>query len=279
MKHTDYYKSGQQSLSISNARKIAANTKYCCINCKNEYSIVALKIHTCKPCPTCNTKMIIGKERKFCSKSCAATFNNSQRTQETRTKQSNSFKATLIKRPELLELFKTQLNNHALSPKNFCRINIINCAFCNDYMLIKGWHKDHNKYCSSNCATEGRIKKKSHYNGHKKLFHYLNKTTNSIVILESTWELNIAQYLDANDIEWSRPKALSWTDHSNKPHLYYADFYLPKYDLYLDPKNPYVMSLDKDKMSIIEKQVNILYGAINYIKEGITLIHSQGGGS
>ena len=77
--------------------------------------------------------------------------------------------------------------------------------------------------------------------------------------------------LDANNIKWKRPEPLKWVDSNGESHLYYSDFYLEDYDVYLDPKNPYCMKLDKEKMSIVTKDVNVIYGdleiVINYIKE------------
>lgn len=49
---------------------------------------------------------------------------------------------------------------------------------------------------------------------------------------------------------WIRPKTgFIWTDEGNK---YYPDFYLPDYDVYLDPKNSYLQL--KDKVKILEAQ-------------------------
>ena len=51
-------------------------------------------------------------------------------------------------------------------------------------------------------------------------------------LLESTWEWKMANELDKSGIKWKRP----W--HFNVGIGYYTpDFYLPEYDLYLDPKS------------------------------------------
>lgn len=38
---------------------------------------------------------------------------------------------------------------------------------------------------------------------------------------------------------------------------YFADFYLPEYDVYLDPKNEYKAKIDKDKISEVMTQNNV----------------------
>lgn len=73
------------------------------------------------------------------------------------------------------------------------------------------------------------------------------------VTLDSTWELHLAQRLDELSIEWIRPDPLPWTDKEGCIHNYFADFYLPYYDLYLDPKNPYAVEVQKEKLEVICK--------------------------
>jgi hypothetical protein len=47
--------------------------------------------------------------------------------------------------------------------------------------------------------------------------------------------------------------------------FYILDFYLPKYSLYLDPKNEYCLVKDKEKMEYFEKTINIKYGHIKSV--------------
>lgn len=72
---------------------------------------------------------------------------------------------------------------------------------------------------------------------------------------DSKWEVVVAKSLDENNIEWIRPKiGFVWTDDGKK---YYPDFYLPEYDVYLDPKNPYLMIKDKPKIDESQKRNGI----------------------
>lgn len=63
---------------------------------------------------------------------------------------------------------------------------------------------------------------------------------------DSKWEVEVAKSLDESGIKWERPKnGFIWTDSGCK---YYPDFYLVEYDVFLDPKNPYLRKKDKEKI-------------------------------
>jgi hypothetical protein len=64
---------------------------------------------------------------------------------------------------------------------------------------------------------------------------------------DSKWEVEVAKSLDDNSIKWERPHiGFKWTDEGRK---YYPDFYLPDFDVYLDPKNSYLRIKDQKKIS------------------------------
>ena len=75
--------------------------------------------------------------------------------------------------------------------------------------------------------------------------------------LESSYELELAIDLDTNQINWLRPQPLLYRDDKNQQRRYYPDFYLPEYQLYLDPKNSYCQKLDKRKLELVEQQNGI----------------------
>lgn len=277
MKTSEYYKSEAHITSINNANKIAKTYKYSCINCKNVYPTFNFKKHICKPCPVCN-KIIIGQVKKFCSKSCAAKFNSKKRTVESRIQQTITIKKKFLDNPDLRDKFKK-----TPQPPTFCRIAFLHCKLCKNIFMINSWRKDPPQFCSQDCRTKSRMSKQTNHHGHKKIFKYFNIYLNEIINLESTWELKMAEFLDDLKIIWIRPQPISWLDTNLKSHLYYADFYLPEYNLYLDPKNPYVMQKDAYKMSVIEQKVNIFYGAMKHIKNNIQNVlgksTGQGAGS
>lgn len=75
------------------------------------------------------------------------------------------------------------------------------------------------------------------------------------VWFDSNWEVKVAQSLDAHGISWTRPKnGFVWSDSGRK---YYPDFYLPEYDVYLDPKNSYLQTKDLTKIHQAQQRNNI----------------------
>ena len=73
------------------------------------------------------------------------------------------------------------------------------------------------------------------------------------ILLDSSWELELAKRLDFLNINWIRPKNLKWKDQNGIEHNYFPDFYLIDYDLYLDPKNPAAFINQKEKIEILNK--------------------------
>ena len=71
------------------------------------------------------------------------------------------------------------------------------------------------------------------------------------ILLDSSWELELAKRLDELEIKWVRPEPIKWTDKEDIAHNYFPDFYLPKYDLYLDPKNKHARNVQKEKLDIL----------------------------
>lgn len=59
--------------------------------------------------------------------------------------------------------------------------------------------------------------------------------------LDSSYELRVAESLDENNIKWQRCDRFMYTHLDGSVHYYTPDFYLPEYDIYLDPKNDYLI--------------------------------------
>ena len=74
--------------------------------------------------------------------------------------------------------------------------------------------------------------------------------------LHSSYELIVANSLNENDILWVRPNPLIWIDEENIKHRYYAGFYLPEFDIYLDPKNDFLIKKDFIKIQSVRNQNN-----------------------
>lgn len=73
------------------------------------------------------------------------------------------------------------------------------------------------------------------------------------VCLQSSYEMECANVLNALSIEWIRPKALRYDG-----KRYFADFYLPEYQIFLDPKNDYKAKVDEQKIRSVIDQNDVL---------------------
>jgi hypothetical protein len=221
-----------------------------------------------KNCLTCGVSIIFEKRRNnFCCSSCSTTFNNIKRgcrSEETKRKIGSKRQLQKSSNETKEKIAKTQ---HENGLKRYSSNKTI-CLFCEKEL---SYEKRKRKTCNKECATSHLIKSRKYLNGRQKSFWYENKTQGK-VFLESSWELRVAQLLDKKEIEWLRPSPMKWIDKANITHLYYADFYLPKLNIYLDPKNLFCMSKDKEKMEQVEKKVNIIYGDIKIIENYINNI-------
>lgn len=94
--------------------------------------------------------------------------------------------------------------------------------------------------------------------------YYVYDSFNKKTCLQSSYEYRLYEILNNKNIVWVRPKPLKY---GNKK--YFADFFLPKYNLYLDTKNDYLIIKDAEKISkvIKENKINLLVVANNQINE------------
>jgi len=159
--------------------------------------------------------------------------------------------------------------NKKISEANHRRGNgnvTISCECCNK-QVEKPWNRRHQKFCSVSCArkkhmntTESKefyseLAKKTGIGGNRNKYahgYYESKFAGR-VYLESSYEYRVALELDNNNIKWSRPKPLKYGDKK-----YYPDFYLIEQDVYLDPKNDYLITIDTDKIRTVEKENNVV---------------------
>ena len=89
----------------------------------------------------------------------------------------------------------------------------------------------------------------------------------NIVLLDSSWEEMLAHRLDSLSIDWIRPEPLKWIDNKGNVRNYFPDFYLPKYDLFIDPKNPEAYRQQGEKVEWLTKNINnlIILKSVNEI--------------
>lgn len=218
-------------------------------------------------CKQCNKNIKINQI--FCSNSCSAIFNNDKRGNTLLLKIKNSvIKYIEDNRVNFIEKCKDSSKltpRHKTYRKRECKV----CHIIFDVPKCSNGGFSNRITCSDICYKIASVGIRTYQNKGMKHFKIFNKYQNKIIILESSWEYEIAQFFDNNNIIWIRPKPISWIDKFGKNRLYFPDFYLDNMSLYVDPKNPYCMEKDLDKMMYIEKVVNIIYGDVNFIKNWI----------
>lgn len=231
-------------------------------------ALEACKKYSLNPrlCKRCNTEIDFFRRNNIsCSASCQTTLANiatGPRTEETKTKISNKLKGT-----------PSKLKGLPGNTKKYCCVFFYKCSQCDNIILSKST-KPTRKTCSKECQIHAQVGHRTYINGRRKNIYY-QTISGETVLLESSWELEIAQFLDENKFQWIRPKYIKWIDSTGKQRNYYPDFYLPEHDLYLDPKNPYAMKQDIEKMTIISSKVSLLYGNKDVIKNKLIEISGQ----
>lgn len=68
-------------------------------------------------------------------------------------------------------------------------------------------------------------------------------------ILESTFEVRVAIILDELGVDWIKVRQGYVWDDNGKRRRYVPDFFLPKYNIFLDPKNDYLIKKDARKIA------------------------------
>lgn len=193
----------------------------------------------------------------YCSRACANSRNHSI---ETKNKISKKLNGRLLSEQHKLKCTK---HLQKLNSFKIIRSRYKNCIICGS--KFNDTSRDATKTtCCKTCQTSAIFINRKYQNGSRKNIYYKSKNGNTI-ILESSWEEKIAIFLDELNIKWERPKPLKWFDNNLKEHLYYSDFYLIDYNLYLDPKNQYCIQKDKYKLEYFKNKIKLVYGDVKYI--------------
>lgn len=191
------------------------------------------------------------RKNKFCCRSCSAKHNNTNRQHSTLTKQKISSALKAINHKPIRK--KPIIVQESYKPPFTKLYGIGKCTCCD----VAFWRLTSNrKTCSPECQ-----RKNSTY---RKIIHEYEHN-GEIILLESSWEVTIAKWLDIRHIDWCRPKHLVWYDMNNKLRRYFPDFYLPMYDIYLDPKNDYQISISQEKLNYFNNKIRLIYGSVEHI--------------
>lgn len=131
------------------------------------------------------------------------------------------------------------------------------------------------KYCSPSCASKVRTNNpdfkrlareraiKQGFGGNRCRGHHgwYTSPTAGRVYLESSYEFKVAESLDSYGVKWIRPSKKDAFHYQlpdeTRVRRYEADFYLPDYDVYLDPKNEYRIIKDKRKIRLVRQTYKI----------------------
>ena len=254
MKATDYYKSGRLQenclKAIDKANQVQLQAK--------KAKIIAYNTAPSK-CTKCNTPLEYSKRKNlFCSKSCAVSFNNQGRVHTEISKEKTSKKLIGRKNPNSIP---------PIRKKHEKVLHI--CAICGIKRYAEFVDRGRKTCGSEACIVHAKVGIRTLPNGRRKLFWVYNPTESREVLLESSWELELAHFLFDSGVKWTRPAPIKWIDNKGKNRFYYPDFYLPDFNIYLDPKNPYGMVRDKNKISVVYTKINLIVGNINYVKDYI----------
>lgn len=197
----------------------------------------------------------------FCSKNCAARFNNLKR-------KPRSIDSKLKTSTTMLQLLADGMIKPGTPPSRLISeypytklYGTYNCHSCNNMF----WRlKDDQKCCSIPCRDNIRSQNKCR----KTQILYFNINEDKFVNLQSTWEAKIAVWLDANNIQWHRPaERIKWFDTTLcKNRTYLPDFWLVSHSVYLDVKNPLKQLEDADKILQLKSIIPLYVGDIDYIK-------------
>lgn len=220
-------------------------------------------MNTCKQCgieiPQTYYKKI------FCSKSCAAIFNNTGRIRSAESKlivsitMKNLINSGIIPKPSYPK--KEKRGNHT-KLYGYCQ-----CNSCNNYF----WQTSYRQRC---CSKQCRDNICSQNKCRKTHIPYFNIYSNKQIDLQSSWELEIAIWFDENNIKWSRPTTrFKWFNTlDSKTKTYLPDFFLVDYNVYLDVKNPIKIQQDEYKLNQLKKIIPLTVGNIEEIKQYVACL-------
>ena len=241
-----------------------------------------------KHCKQCDVLLTSTDQDQFCSRSCSATYNNTNRilSEKISTCCNCGINITLkCSSKKYCDNCKHTVNveNNKLHIKNYKERNAgkplnrvsyeKSCVICNEKFLR---FSKNIKTCSSKCKS-ALLSKLSTQNPNCGGETNYKRFIYNDVIFDSSWEVEIAKFLDEHQIKWSRSRKhlLHWTDSNGEQRRYYPDFFLKDLNVYVDPKNPYKQKQDKEKLDFIKQSVILIVGNVNECKQQIFKLISK----
>jgi hypothetical protein len=148
------------------------------------------------------------------------------------------------------------------------------CIICSSSFQKRRWQKG--KTCGKTCFKE-LCRRNSRANPNCGGDTNYRKYKYNNIWMDSTWEVDLAKWMDSNSIMWERDRKkhqFMWTDSDGNKRRYYPDFYLPLYGVYLDPKNKYLKKVDGYKINqvIRENKITLFWGLLNDVKKELDIL-------
>lgn len=143
-----------------------------------------------------------------------------------------------------------RLANVANKIRDLHSLGVYDCAKSSKIGKPGKPHTAESKTKLSALALENKYQRKS-----KRSHEFVDKL-GRVFIFDSSWEDALAIRLDELNLEWTRPSPIKYTI-DGKSRNYFPDFYLPDYDLYLDPKNSYCCEQQKEKLVAVSKLIKL----------------------
>jgi hypothetical protein len=197
-----------------------------------------------KICPKCQNTHI--KPGIFCSRSCANS--RGPRSDDFKQKVSDKLKGTHYQTEDAI---RKRITSRGYTVR-FDKPNLV-CKVCNTDTLSK-----YKKTCSKECYDLlNKSKSQQHPNcGGQKHTHRskIVNIKNEVFTAESSYEVRLSTILNELDIYWVRPSFMWYVDDKLQKRRYYPDFFLPQFNVYLDPKNEYLIKTDIQKIIKVSDQ-------------------------
>jgi len=87
------------------------------------------------------------------------------------------------------------------------------------------------------------------------------------ILLDGSWEVLFASWCDANNIKWLKNTNFFNYYWKDKPHIYYPDFYLPEFNVYIEIKG-YETERDRCKWNVLTNLIVLKNKEIRRIQVG-----------
>ena len=199
-------------------------------------------------CKTCDlevrkTPSELRGRNPFCGSKCAAIYTNKHCI----TANSKSIRAEKISAAAKLK--------KESRPKS-TRVSYGSCSWCKRQFVYK--HSKKRRSCCGGACRKALLSAQAKRNGlggnfSNRAWGWYDSPSAGRVWLESSYEYRVASDLDANRIDWCRPASFPYIINGIE-RKYYPDFYIKSLNVYLDPKNDYLIQKDSEKIAVVEEQ-------------------------